>query len=166
MECSQSEALTSSPRQGLSLFWSKDVMAQFICFVDVRSFLSTFWMVFGLSASHSATRGLSYIVNAPPAAVLETLVSCKTALHLSRKESAYLGLLSKICCGFMPRCSLSSSASSSSLDEISANKLNWCACFLSLPRILRPSWSFCVWDQPTSEALCKTMALSSDILRR
>mmetsp|Transcript_100716 Transcript_100716/g.300425 ORF Transcript_100716/g.300425 Transcript_100716/m.300425 type:complete len:204 (-) Transcript_100716:726-1337(-) len=163
--CSAKELLASRPCQGLSLCWSKEVMAQFICFSAVRTLRRCFCTVFGLSLRNSSSFISSRIVKAPPAAVLETLLSQRRGLTFSRKESAYLGLLSTICAVLMPRRSFSSSASSSSLSEISPKRLNLCATFRPSPRSVRPSWSFCCTAHPVSAALCSTMARSSPIFR-
>mmetsp|Transcript_10335 Transcript_10335/g.30337 ORF Transcript_10335/g.30337 Transcript_10335/m.30337 type:complete len:209 (-) Transcript_10335:403-1029(-) len=164
--CSAREPFASSPRQGLSLCWSSEVMAQFICFTDVRTLRRCFCTVLGLSFSISRSRISSSSVKAPPAAGLETRGSWSRGLTRSRKASAYLALFSMICATLMPRRSFSSSALSSSLEEISAKRLNWWAIFRPSPRIVRPSWSFCCTAQPVSAALCSTMARSSPIFRR
>mmetsp|Transcript_108038 Transcript_108038/g.312188 ORF Transcript_108038/g.312188 Transcript_108038/m.312188 type:complete len:339 (-) Transcript_108038:473-1489(-) len=163
--CSTSDARTSKPRQGLSLCCSNDVIAQCICLTAVRVFRRWRCTVFGFSCRNSNSFGSSNMVKAPPAAFVETFGSNKMGLTLSRKLSAYFGLLSKICCAVMPRRSFSSSASSS-LEEMSPKRLNWCAVLRASPRMLRPSWSFCWTVQPVSDALCNTIARSSPIFRR
>mmetsp|Transcript_95219 Transcript_95219/g.252922 ORF Transcript_95219/g.252922 Transcript_95219/m.252922 type:complete len:204 (-) Transcript_95219:422-1033(-) len=163
--CSARDAFASRPRQGLSLFWSRAVMAQFICFRAERTFRRVFCTVFGLSLSSSMSLISSSTVKAPPAACVETLGSRSSGLTLSKNESAYLGLFSMICVADIPRLSFSNSASSSSLSEISPKRLNLCATLRPSPRMVLPSWSFCCTAQPVSAALCRTMARSSPIFR-